>query len=161
MRDLGIAQLGSLGVVDDKAFASTMALKTINRLLPILFRDLYPDGRMEQHAPECESAMDLVAARIAAVKAKIAAATAAARAATAAAYAAYAAADAAAYAAAAYAADADAAAAAAADAAAAYAAAAAARAADATAAADKYLNLSASIALETLRELSSPGIALL
>jgi hypothetical protein len=195
MHDLGIAQLGSLGVVNDKEFRLSVAKKTIQRIIPALFRELYPNRKEVLDAANvCESA----GTRQSALVIRNAAAYAAAD--VDAAYAAYAAADADATYAAAYAAAADAgyataaaaaayatyaaavAAAAAADAgyaaaaaaayaayadAAAYAAYAAAAAAAAVAAAqknkrtDKYLIMSAELALETLRELKSPGVALL
>ena len=149
LRDLGLAQIGSRGVVDDVEFAKRLAERTIRVLLPKLFRQLNKP-RFAEAANRCEREGTTESAREAR---KVAAAAYAA-----AAYAADAAADAAAYAAAA-----------AADAAyAAYAAAAAADAADAADAAaayaaayDTYLNLSASLALDVLRELKSPGVVLL
>jgi len=150
LRDLGLAQLGSLGIVSDKEFAKGIALATVNSLLPKVFRAVLPG--LEEHAKACELAGDLTAA------------DAAAR------YAADAAACYAADAAACYAADATACyAAAAAAAAARYAARYAAAAADADdadaaaryAAADEYLILSANLALGVLLTLKSPGCTLL
>jgi hypothetical protein len=140
LRDLGIAQLGSLGVVDDIEFVKRLAEKTIRVLIPKLFRKVFAnEPACLKAADECESTGTGRAA-YAAERAAYAA------------YAAYAvdavdvaAADVAGYAAyAAYAADA------------AYAARYAARAAG-----DEYLILSAQIALEVLRELKSPGVELL
>jgi hypothetical protein len=162
LRDLGLAQLGSKGVVDDQQFATRMAEKTIRVLIPTLFRDLFPDDeKLLAVALRCEQEGTKEAAAYA---------YAAASAAYAAASAASAASDAAYAASAAYASDA---ASAASDAAYAYAAASAASAASSAASAayaayaasaayaDKYLNLSAKLALETLRELNSPGVSLL
>lgn len=42
LRDLGLAQLGSLGVVDDKIFVKRLAEEIIGQILPKLFRKLYP-----------------------------------------------------------------------------------------------------------------------
>jgi hypothetical protein len=169
LRDLGIAQIGSRGVVDGVEFAKRLAEGTIRILLPTMIREtkrLAADAELMRLADVCEKEGSLGWAR--ALRARLYAAYAAADAAAYAAAdaAAYAAADAAAYAAA-YAA-ADAAAYAAADAAAyaaAYAAAdAAAHAADAADAAsdadarrDRFLRLSASIALQILIDLKSPG----
>jgi hypothetical protein len=142
LRDLGLAQLGSKGVVDDTEFMSRAAEKTIQVLIPKVFKLVFPTNQA------C-----LIAAARCAEEGTKEAAYAAAYAAYAAYAAAYAADAANAAYAAAYAADA-------ADAAA-YAADAAAYAADAADAADEYLILSAKIGLEVLRELNSPGIALL
>jgi len=173
LHDLGLAQLGSLGVVNDVEFMTRLSKKTIQVLIPTLFREIYPNNeKLLNLALVCEkegsreSIINLKTAADADAAAAVAAAYAAAYAAAAAdaAAAAYAAAYAAAAAAAA-AADAAAAAYAAAYAAAAAAAADAAAAAYAAAAAksrtDKYLILIADLALEVLRELNSPGIALL
>jgi hypothetical protein len=166
MRDLGLAQLGSLRVVDDVAFAKRLAELTIRVLVPAIYREVLADSpECLAAADKCELDGDYAAAAAAAARARAADATGAyaaaraARAADAAADAAYAAAAAAA--ARARAADATGAYAAAAAAAAADAAAARARAADATGADDKYLLLSASLALQVLRELGSPGCQLL
>jgi hypothetical protein len=186
LRDLGIAQIGSRGIVDGRVFVKRLAESTIRVLLPALIREtprLTKIKGIHDLADRCEREGSQEAARALRERlyADAAAAYAAADAADAAAYAA------AAYAAAAYAADADAYAAAdaadAADAAAyaaaayaaaayaadaaAYAAADAADAADAAAyaAADAYgnkarlrfLRLSASLALEILIDMKSPG----
>ena len=45
LRDLGLAQLGSLGVVDDEEFAKRIAEKTIRVLLPKLFREVFPENQ--------------------------------------------------------------------------------------------------------------------
>ena len=128
LRDLGLAQLGSKGVVDGVEFMKRVAEKTIRVLIPKIFKLTFPTNK----------ACLIAAARCAEEGTKEAAAAAAqVGAAAAAAYAA--------------------------DAAAAYAAhaAAAAQVGAAAVAADEYLILSAKIALEVLRELNSPGIALL
>ena len=140
LRALGIAQIGSKGVVDSKEFSSRLVKSTIQKLIPVLFRELYP-GRWVDLVNACEKEGTQAAARkLAAVDAADAAADDAAYAAAYAADAADAAAYAAAYAAAAAAAYA-----------AAYAAAAAA-AADAAKRRDHYLTLSASLALRALQE---------
>jgi hypothetical protein len=168
LRDLGLAQLGSKGVVDDSAFANRLAELTIRELIPALFRDpaIEATSAMLEAAARCEAEGTADAARYAA---RYAADADAAR------YAAYVsdryAADAARYAAAGAAANAAANAAAAAR----YAADAARYAADAARYAvytaryaaytayvsDRYLTLSAGLALRVLRELGSPGVALL
>lgn len=169
LRDLGIAQLGSLGVVNDLKFIRMLASKTIKILIPLLLRSICPDAAAVMlAADQCEKYGSCDAAKAAAKAAAEAtnvdsaaaaykaadAATNAANIANAAAHAAYAAKAAAYSAYAAIAADA-------ADAAKA--------AAHATKAAkickesgdpkelDKYLILSAQLALETLQELDSPG----
>lgn len=120
MRELGIAQVGSKGVVDDVKFATRLAELTIRQLVPKLFREVFSGNEtLIAAALRCEKEGTKDAARNAA----------------------YVAADANAYAAAAYAA---------------YAAAAADAAAGATR--DKYLILSANLALQVLTELKSPGV---
>ena len=132
LRNLGIAQIGSAGVVDDSEFLRRLAEKTIRVLIPALFRELFPDKpALLAVADRCEKEGTKEAAREAR---RLAAAADADADAYSAAYAAAAAADAAA----------DAAANAAADAA-------------AKPRTDKYLLLSASLALDVLRELKSPG----
>jgi hypothetical protein len=163
LRDLGLAQLGSLGVVDDAEFVVRLSKKVISVLIPKLFRAVLADY------PKCLEAADLCekegsesaawAAEAAAGDAARAAARAAAGAAARAAAGDAARAAWAAGGAAARAADR-----------AAWAAGAAAWAAGAAEAADRaaraaawgeYLILAANLALETLREMDSPGIALL
>src|SRR5437667_10815286 len=46
LRDLGLEQLGSLGVVDDKKFISKLAEKTIRVLIPKLFRQVFKDNKV-------------------------------------------------------------------------------------------------------------------
>lgn len=161
LRDLGIAQLGSKGVVDGKEFTRRLAEKTVRVLLPTLFRDLFPDDpilmaaalRCEQEGTDDAAHAAHAAAYTAAHAARAADAAHSAHVAARAACAAY---TAAAYTAATYAARAAAHAA--------YTAAHAAHAATCaayTAAGDKYLILSAKLALEVLRELNSPGVSLL
>src|ERR1700689_1981484 len=55
LRDLGLAQLGSLGIVNDKEFAKRLAEKTIRILVPALIRDLFPnDPKLLEAADRCE-----------------------------------------------------------------------------------------------------------
>ena len=134
LRGIGIAQIGSKGVVDDKEFVRRLADKTARILIPQLFREVFSkDTRCMAAADRCEEegVAALSEARAAAAAYAAAAAAADYAAAYDAAYAAYAA-----YAAA-------------------YAADAAAYAADG----DRYLKMSANIALEVLIELKSPGAA--
>ena len=115
LRDLGLAQLGSLGVVNDAEFSKRLAEQTIRVLIPKLFRQIFAGGKnLEAAALRCEKEGTSDAASDAARAAR--AASDAARAAC-------------------------------------YASAACAK--------DTYLILTASIALEVLRELKSPGMALL
>ncbi|HAN92930.1 MAG TPA: hypothetical protein DCQ33_12750, partial [Nitrospira sp.] len=98
MRRLGIAQLGSAGKVDEREFVKRMTEKTIRRMIPTLFREIF-----KQDTPEhkrCRDAAEVCEREgtIESAYAANAAAYAAADAARAAAYAAYAA-NAAAYAA--------------------------------------------------------------
>ncbi len=162
LRDLGLAQLGSLGVVDDKEFAAILSKKTIQILIPKLFREVFPTNqRCLDAAAECEN-LGTPAAAAAAARAARAARAAAAVAAWAAAERASAVAAAAAEDSAAAAEDSAASAAAAAeDSAASAVAAVAAAAARASASGDGYLLLMARLGLETLKELNSPGCALL
>ena len=118
LRNIGIAQIGSRGTVDEVEFVKRLAEKTIRVLIPKLFREIFKDD--SPTSVKCREAADRCEAEGGPAR--------------------YAAADA----------DADAAAAA--DAAR-YAAAAAAD----DAAGEKYLVLSAELALEVLRELKSPG----
>ena len=127
MRDLGLAQLGSLGVVADVEFSAKLAEATIRRLLPALFRNLlknFPDCLAAANRCEREGTVEAagtaagVAARAAGEAARVA------------------------------------------EWAAEWAAASAAREAEA-AAGDKYLLLFAAIVLGILREMGSPGCALL
>ncbi len=146
LRNLGIAQLGSKGLVDEQEFVKRLAEKTIRVLIPKLFRAVLTKfPKCLEAADRCEKEGTRDAAAYAAYAAAYAA-TAAADASYAAATAATAAADAAD--AAAYAAYA-----------AAYASATAATAAADAAKSDReeYLRLSAELALEVLTELKSPG----
>jgi hypothetical protein len=148
LRDLGLAQLGSKGVVDDIEFVTILSRKIIGILIPDLFRKVFKNNpSLLKTADECEKnpcEKTINAAARAADAAADAAAAAAARAAHAAAAAA------AAHAAAAARAAHDAAARAAAD-------------ADHAAADDYdyYLIFASKLALETLRELNSPGCRLI
>src|SRR5580692_9706788 len=55
LHDLGLAQLGSKGVVDDREFATRMAEKTIRVLIPKLFRSIFPkDQACLDAALRCE-----------------------------------------------------------------------------------------------------------
>ena len=138
LRNLGLAQLGSKGVVDDSAFATLLSEKIIRVLIPKLFRELFPkNAKCLAAADACEREGTESTAR-------------AARAAWSAARAADAAARAAAWTAARAAADA------------AWTVTMAAKAAKAAdAAGDSYLVLAANLALDVLRELKSPGVVLL
>lgn len=107
LRDLGLAQLGSKGVVNDLDFTRLLAKKTIQVLIPALFRDaLKHSPKWLEAADKCERE----GTREAALHAKRCAACAA---------------------------DADA------------------------KSGEKYLVMSAGLALEALKELGSPGCALL
>ncbi len=44
LRDLGLAQLGSKGVIDDKVFTTRIAEETIRVLIPTLFREIFPNN---------------------------------------------------------------------------------------------------------------------
>ncbi len=167
LRDLGIAQIGSAGVVDPVEFTKKLSEKMIRVLIPAVFRKVFPkDADCLQAALKCEE-LGTASAAYCAASAAYCAASAAYCAASAAASAARAAARAAASAAASAASAARAAASAAASAAraaraaaraaasAASAAASAARAADC--AADEMLILGARCCLEVLIELKSPG----
>jgi len=175
LRDLGIAQIGSKGVISDVEFSKRLQKKTIHVLIPKLFREIFTDLTRNDHlkcletAKKCEelsTAAEAAAAARAAEAAWAAAVVgAAAEAAAWAAEAAWATEAARAVEVVGAAAWAAARAARAAEAAA-RAAGAAARAAGAVdavwaAGADEYLRLSASLALEVLRELKSPGVAYL
>lgn len=55
LRELGIAQLGSLGRVDDRKFSLKLAEKTIRRIIPKMFREVFPrNEKMEAVALRCE-----------------------------------------------------------------------------------------------------------
>ncbi len=135
LRNLGIAQLGSKGVIPYGEFTKKIVDKTIRILIPKLFREIYPNELVEL-VDNCEKLGGSASIN------KLSAASAS--------YAAYAAA---------YAyASASAAAASAYDSAYAYASASAAAAYAASAYdSEKYLILSAELALESLKELKSPG----
>jgi hypothetical protein len=158
MYDLGIAQLGSAGTVDPKAFVTRLAELHIRELVPAVFREvLSKHPKCMEAADRCEKEGTREAAYAAYAAANAYAADYAAASAADYAYAADYASSAAdyassaadyAYAAADYA----------------YAASAAAYAHSAAAYAqgkDKYLLLSATICLRVLRELNAPGVALL
>jgi hypothetical protein len=170
LRNLGIAQIGSQGIVNGNDFLTLLQIKIIKILIPDIFRRIYKDNQIilnlvnicenEPTRKNCLSlsdAADDAATAIAAGYAAIAADDA-----TAAGYAGYAAiadsvATAAGYAAGYVAAVAADAAGYAADAADAAADAAAGYAAIANPTKDYYLILCANLALETLKELKSPG----
>jgi len=161
LRNLGLAQVGSAGVVDDGEFARRVVERTIRVLIPDLFRR-FPDRDMLAAATRCEAEGTTGAAASAASAASAAAKVAAFAAASAYAYATAATAATAASAAADHAtADYAASAATAYAAAAADYADAAAAAHDATVTAEYYLRLSAQLALDILTELHSPGVALI
>lgn len=121
LRALGLAQLGSKGVVDDTAFTTTLQRRTIQILIPHLFRQI---NICLPEALRCEQEGTRVSAADAADAVYTVYAAGAARAG--------------------YAAN-------------------AASAADAASSLPKdfYLRMVAALALDTLRELRSPGIALL
>lgn len=105
LRNLGLAQLGSLDVIDDKIFSQKISEKIIRILIPMLFRDIFKnDSNCLEAANKCEKEGTYAAANAAVDVAVDVAANAAA-----------------------YVAD------------------------------DKYLILAADLALETLKELNSPG----
>ena len=88
LRDLGLAQLGSLGTIDDKQFVTKLAERLIRVLVPTLIRDLYPtNDKLLAAADRCEvegprysalAARGLLRAADAAAAAAVAAADAAA-----------------------------------------------------------------------------------
>jgi len=139
LRGLGLAQLGSKGVVNDQEFILRMAEKTIRVIIPLLFQEVFPKNqKCLDAARRCQEKGTKEAAQAAASAAY--AAWMAGE--TSAAWAAWMAAASAARAASA-----------------AWAAKEAAKAAKE--AGNKYLILSAKLALETLEELNSPGVKLL
>ncbi len=71
LRNLGIAQIGSRGVVDDQEFAKRLAEQTIRELIPTLFREVFPDRQ------ECLDAADRCASEGTTASADSAASTAA------------------------------------------------------------------------------------
>jgi len=171
LHDLGLAQLGSLGVVNDVEFSKRMAEKTIRTLLPKLFREVFPGNKACLAAADrCEQEGTQQAAwsaRSAAKSAESAAwsARSAAKSAKSAESAAWSARSAAWSAKSAESAAWSARSAAKSAESAAWSARSAAKSAESAAwsacSATPYLNLSAQLALETLRELRSPGVALL
>ena len=115
LRNLGLAQLGSKGVVDDSAFATLLSEKIIRVLIPKLFRELFPkNAKCLAAADACEREGTESTAETAADAAWTAARAAADAAWTV-----------------------------------------------TEAAGDSYLVLAANLALDVLRELKSPGVALL
>lgn len=75
LRDLGIAQLGSLGVVNDIKFARRMVHGTIRILIPTLFREIFTlDTPEHQKCREAADRCETAAARWAAAAAADAAA---------------------------------------------------------------------------------------
>lgn len=158
LRNLGLAQLGSLGVVNDKDFVDRLLEKTIRILIPDLFRKVFVDPVCLEAADRCEKDEDFTkaaanAAKAATIVAGAADAASAAYAHTNAAYAARTASETAAIVAGA------------ADAAYATMATNAAYAANAASNTwgdtDYYLRMSAQFSLEILIELKSPGVGLL
>ena len=70
LRDLGIAQLGSKGVVSDVEFSKRLAEKTTRILIPKLFRELFPtDKKLLAVALRCEQEGSYAAADAAAAAA--------------------------------------------------------------------------------------------
>lgn len=122
LRNLGIAQIGSLGVVDNVEFSSCLVKKTIQVLIPELFRELFPENeKCLEAARRCELEGSAEAAESARDAADRAAAASAARSAAFSARAANSAVN-------------------------------VVRQSD-----DKYLIMSADLALDVLKELKSPG----
>ena len=67
MRDLGIAQIGSVGVVDSQQFAKLISERTIRILIPALFRKVFPENQACLDAADrCEKEGTESAARSAA-----------------------------------------------------------------------------------------------
>ena len=55
LRELGLAQLGSKGVVSDSEFSQRLVKKIIQVLIPALFREIFPDNeRCLQAAARCQ-----------------------------------------------------------------------------------------------------------
>jgi hypothetical protein len=131
LRSLGLAQLGSLGAVNDAEFTQRLREKTIRVLIPRLFREVFPNDKdCLDAALKCEqdgTADAACAAYAAGCDATPTAINGAIYIAYVAGYATYA----------------------------------AAYVVDGAHVDDTYLLLSAALALEVLRELSSPGVALL
>jgi len=152
LRDLGLAQLGSKGVVEDREFTALLSKKVVQVLIPALFREIFPNNKAcLEAALRCEQEGTEEAANSAANSAASWAASAAASAASWA--------NSAARWAALETLVADPVASAARWAA--MAAATAATAALSNVDKDKYLKLGASLALGVLKELKSPGCQLL
>jgi hypothetical protein len=144
LRELGIGQLGSKSVVDDNVFTDRLAKLTIRQLIPTLFREIFPNNSgCLGAALLCENEGSLEAVRATMVVAKEVRETAKAKSAINAAEAARRAAskvmepngEKASW------------------------SAIAARRATEASTSDKYLLLSAKLALQVLRELNSPGCA--
>lgn len=67
LRRLGIAQVGSLGVVDDIEFTKRLSLGIVRKLIPKLFRDIFPDNsQVEEICKHCASVESLEEAAVAA-----------------------------------------------------------------------------------------------
>jgi hypothetical protein len=56
LRDLGIAQIGSKGVVDGRAFTTALAEQTIRVLIPMLFREVFTQDTVAHQ--RCRDAAD-------------------------------------------------------------------------------------------------------
>ena len=162
LKRLSVAQLGSKGALDDRAFVASVAEMTIRKIVPIALREaakINPThaATLEEHAAKCEASGTREAAINARDAASIVRTSASASAASAAAASA---ADAAAYASAAYAYAADYASAASAAAASAADASAADASADASASAyarDRILNIFAEEVVQILIKMNAPG----
>jgi hypothetical protein len=60
LRDLGLAQLGSLGVVDDTEFSTRIAFLTVQQLIPSILREVFSDiGIILNAAQKCEDVVDI------------------------------------------------------------------------------------------------------
>ena len=67
LRNVGIAQIGSKGVVDGSLFTARLSEKTIRRLIPALFRQVFPTNpACLAAASRCEEQGTLAAAEAAA-----------------------------------------------------------------------------------------------
>ncbi|CAM6053486.1 unnamed protein product [Sphagnum tenellum] len=74
LRSIGIAQVGSAGVVDNDEFCKRMAEGTIRRLISTLYRELFPNNQeLLAAADRCELEGSREAAKAAAVYARAAA----------------------------------------------------------------------------------------
>ncbi len=66
LRNLGIAQLGSKGVVGNQEFSKRLAIATVSQLLPIVLTDFWKTEESKYHADACSKVTILKEARSAA-----------------------------------------------------------------------------------------------